>query len=188
MAKRKRVRKRSFSKKKGASFERKVCKALSLWMSGGKRADLFWRSAMSGGRATLGLRKGERHDAQAGDVSSIDPQGSELTARFFIECRFYKNLAVGGLVFGRGCKLVSFWRDTRVAAKRHGKEAILIAKQNNQPVLMLVPLSCFVVSDLHQVVVPRLDLRVLRFDEVLKYDSTLLRPPARIRARLRETR
>ena len=43
-------------KEKGSSFERLVCKRMSMWLSKGERDDLFWRSAMSGGRATVQLR------------------------------------------------------------------------------------------------------------------------------------
>jgi len=40
-------------KAKGASFERDICRRLSLWVSAGKQEDVFWRSAMSGGRSTV---------------------------------------------------------------------------------------------------------------------------------------
>src|SRR5215216_6431446 len=38
---------------KGPQWEREVCRALSLWVTNGERVDVFWRSAMSGGRATV---------------------------------------------------------------------------------------------------------------------------------------
>ena len=61
------------SKQKGAEFERKICKQLSRWIDS-NREDLFWRSAMSGGRATLKSNKGEV-SGQAGDITSIDKIG-----------------------------------------------------------------------------------------------------------------
>ena len=47
-----------YGKQKGGEYERTVCKKLSLWVSNGTRDDIFWRSAMSGGRATLQRKKG----------------------------------------------------------------------------------------------------------------------------------
>ena len=46
--------------KKGGGFERKTLKALSLWISKGERKDIFRRSIMSGGRATIALASGSK--------------------------------------------------------------------------------------------------------------------------------
>lgn len=92
---------------------------------------------MSGGRATLGMRKGEKHLSQGGDVSAIDPAGAPLTERFCIEIKFYKDLDLTGLWFGRGM-LYNFWVKARDDARRFGKEPMLIAKQNRYETLVLV--------------------------------------------------
>ena len=47
-------------KAKGSSFERLICKELSLWITGGEHQDVFWRSAMSGGRSTVAMKKGDK--------------------------------------------------------------------------------------------------------------------------------
>jgi hypothetical protein len=47
-------------KQKGSQFERDVCRELSLWVSHGKQEDVYWRSAMSGGRSTVAALKGAR--------------------------------------------------------------------------------------------------------------------------------
>ena len=127
-------------KAKGAGFERDICVALSGWLSRGKRKDLFWRSAMSGGRATLGMRKGEKHLSQGGDVSAIDPAGAPLTERFCIEIKFYKDLGFTGLWFGKGT-LYQFWTKARDDARRYGKEPMLIAKQNMQETVVLLSVN-----------------------------------------------
>lgn len=129
-------------KAKGANFERKICVALSQWISNKKRKDLYWRSAMSGGRATLGLRKGEKHLSQGGDVSAIDPLGAPLTERFCIEIKFYKDLDLGAFWLGYGT-LHRFWERVSEDARKYGKEPMLIAKQNLYPTLVLVSGSCF---------------------------------------------
>lgn len=115
-------------KQKGASFERAVCKHLSLWISKGKRDDIYWRSAMSGGRATLA--KGTR-GTQAGDISSIDSMGELLTNAFLIECKHYASLDLLPFVLNlRRGKLYKFWKHAFNDASAHGKYPMLIAKQN----------------------------------------------------------
>ncbi len=123
------------SKQKGGQFERDVCKALSLWVSGGSKKDVFWRSAMSGGRSTIGKNKGEVLSAQAGDISTISPIGYSLTNRFILEAKFYKSLEVSGLVTGTG-NLLSFWKVLKKDALFHKRVPLLIAKQNRIPTVL----------------------------------------------------
>lgn len=130
-------------KAKGGAFEREVCRTLSLYTSNGRRDDLFWRSAMSGGRATLKERKGQRATAQAGDISAIDPAGHVLTDHFLVECKFYKDLNLlsffGVPASGRsGGVLSKFWQDTVDKANTNAKHPLLIAKQNGRPPLLFV--------------------------------------------------
>jgi hypothetical protein len=156
-------------KAKGASFERKICVALSQWVSSKQRKDLFWRSAMSGGRATLGLRKGDKHLTQGGDVSAIDPLGALLTGRFCIEIKFYKDLDLAAFWLGRGT-LYRFWERASEDAKKYGKEPMLIAKQNLYPTLVLVSGSCFLARSERFVQwrSERMNVVVGQFDDLLK--------------------
>lgn len=57
---------------KGPSYEREVAKQLSLWWTKGDRDDLCWRTANSGGRATVRGRKGKRTAGHAGDLGATD--------------------------------------------------------------------------------------------------------------------
>src|SRR5215831_9763463 len=103
-------------KHKGGKFERKVCVALSKWLTEGKRTDCLWRSAMSGGRATVRGRKGEKLEAQRGDISAISPEGQRLMDKVVIECKHVRNLKLNqALVRGTGT-VYKFW-------KKLGKEA-----------------------------------------------------------------
>jgi hypothetical protein len=122
-------------KAKGASFERDICRQLSLWVSAGQQEDVFWRSAMSGGRSTVAHAKGKRMAAQAGDISCIHHIGSKLTDRFLLECKNYKDLNIAGLITGKG-NLIDFWNQTFHEAKRYDKLPFLIAKQNRMPTLI----------------------------------------------------
>jgi len=122
-------------KQKGASFERQVCVQLSLWMSGDKHEDYYWRSSMSGGRSTVAAKSGKRLAAQAGDISCVNQLGAAFTDQFYCECKSYRDLNYAGLFTGKG-KLIEFWRETRKQAAHYSKHPLLIAKQNQQPIII----------------------------------------------------
>ena len=127
-------RRGSGSKQKGGGFERAVCKHLSLWMSRGVHDDWFWRSAMSGGRATVQRAKGKRNQTQTGDVSAIHPQGARLTDKFVIECKSVKDLALHGLFVKPSYgALVNYWIKLCEDCTTCGKRPMLIARQNFFP-------------------------------------------------------
>lgn len=123
-------------KQKGAVFEREVCVLLSNWLSGGTQDDIFWRSAMSGGRATVAFKKGGKRLAnQAGDITCIHPTGNRFISAFAAECKFYASLDFQGLITGKG-KLVTFWDEINKQAERYAKYPFLIARQNRVPALI----------------------------------------------------
>lgn len=124
-------------KSKGSSFERDVCRRLSLWVSEDKHEDVFWRSSMSGGRATVAHKRGIRLTAQAGDICAIHPLGQPFLDNYLCECKHYRDLQLRGLLTGGG-KLIEFWREACTQADRYGRKPMLIAKQNNLPVLVCV--------------------------------------------------
>ena len=125
----------SLGKQKGAAFEREICKRLSLWVSEGKREDVFWRSAMSGGRATLLARSGKQ--AALGDVSAVHALGHTLINHVHIECKFYQNLGVESFFYRQGGKLEAFRVELCNQEKTSGKLTWLIAKQNRRPTLVV---------------------------------------------------
>ena len=118
-------------KTKGGNFEREICRKLSLWISAGERDDLFWRSSLSGGRATVAFKKGKQNLTQCGDISSIHPDGNVLTDRYLISCKFYSDLKLEGAMLGNKGGISQFWEECVAEAKRYGKQPILVAKQNN---------------------------------------------------------
>jgi len=117
------------SKAKGAQFERDICVILSKWITNGSREDVFWRSAMSGGRATVGYKSGKKLSSQAGDISCIQPIGHRFIQEFVPECKFYANLDYQGLLTGRG-KLLQFWNVLNEQSRRYKKHPFLICRQN----------------------------------------------------------
>jgi hypothetical protein len=152
-------------KQKGASFEREICVKLSLWVTAGGRKDVFWRSAMSGGRATVrGMDV-----RQSGDICAVAPEGHVLTDRWYIETKHVRDLNLWGLFTDLG-KLRQYWLLTCDLAHSRGKEPMLIAKQNNAPVLVCLPTKTTKTS---WKIEPRISVwqwgaDVLVFDELLK--------------------
>lgn len=63
---------------KGPKFEREICKQLSLWWTQDDEEPtdaVFWRTSMSGGRATVRQKKGKKTKNQLGDICATDPAG-----------------------------------------------------------------------------------------------------------------
>ena len=77
---------------KGSSFEREICKQLSLWWTDNERDDVFWRTSGSGARATTRRKNNIRTKYEYGDVAFTDPIGQPLMDAFLIELkRGYSN-------------------------------------------------------------------------------------------------
>ncbi len=74
-------------KQKGNAFEREICKMLSLWWSGNKRDDVFYRSQSSGGRATQRAKKGQTTSNHYGDVAATDAEGLPFTKFVTVEIK-----------------------------------------------------------------------------------------------------
>lgn len=117
-------------KAKGGEFERSVCKALSLWVSKGQNVDLYWRSALSGGRATVA--KGAVR--QGGDITAVAPEGHVLTDQFYLELKHYKKLSIDCFLKGKG-PLLDIWNTTVKEATKYNRIPVLIYKQNNWPTI-----------------------------------------------------
>ena len=124
-------------KQKGASFERSVAKALSLWVTDGKKEDCFWRSAMSGGRSTVHLKKGKKLDQHAGDITATSPEGHLLTDFCIIECKHYRNLRLDMFfIHGKGT-LAGFWRKLCKEGSHFKKQPFMVVRQNRIPTLVV---------------------------------------------------
>lgn len=72
---------------KGADYERFVCKTLSKWFSKGADDGWYWRTSMSGGRATIRSRKGQSTHGNASDITATCPQAKPLTDLISFECK-----------------------------------------------------------------------------------------------------
>jgi len=73
---------------KGQRFEREFCKRLSLWWTGGRRDDVFWRTVGSGAWVTMRKKRGmDAPRRQWGDVVAVDPEGEFLTEHVAFELK-----------------------------------------------------------------------------------------------------
>lgn len=125
-------------KQKGSEFERVICKALSLWVSEGQKEDLFWRSAMSGGRATVANKSGYILGNHAGDISATSIQGAGLTDRYYIEAKFYRSLQWDRFLLADTGLVAGFWTEAIKNAAVYKRQPILIAKQNRSATLIMM--------------------------------------------------
>lgn len=156
-------------KQKGAGFEREVCKQLSLWVSNGTNVDLYWRSAMSGGRATV--QKGKVR--QAGDITAVAPEGHILTDHFYLELKHYKKLSIDCLIKGKG-PLIDIWDTTLLEASKYNRIPALIYKQNNWPVMFVTTVTGIErLQIVDWLVLAASGMNFVRFDQLLKISFPL---------------
>lgn len=128
--------KKGRGKHKGSQFEREICARLSLWVSGGRRRDVFWRTATSGGRATVHKKRGEKL-RQSGDIGAVAPEGHCLTDKFYFELKAYRDLKLARFLLECAGPLGTFWRSVCKEAESYGKFPVLIAKQDRLPILVI---------------------------------------------------
>lgn len=158
---------------KGSNYEREICKRLSLWWTGGRRDDVFWRSAQSGGRATVRSRKGQQTVNSHGDAAAVDPDGAPLTDLFVIEIKrgysFHTAHDLLDLPEGRKkCQYVAWFDKAEEDCKAAGAFGWwLITRRDRRRPLIWMPhecASCFgqACSDVWVIDLPR--LRVLAAD------------------------
>jgi hypothetical protein len=170
-------------KSKGGQFERDICRALSLWVTRGKRDDIYWRSAMSGGRATVGLRSGKKRKAQAGDISYVDKKGKPLLDVFVIDCKFRQPKHVRFDVLltkaAYAGTVLEYWDKIRGEARKFNKRPMLIIKQNNAPTFVFVYLDDSIGGQRTKLFnraiayLPRRNVIIYELEDLLRYG----RPP-----------
>lgn len=130
---------------KGSSFEREVCKILSLWWSKGKRDDIFWRTSGSGARAKVRSKQKKSTFGQYGDIQATDPIGQPLIDLCTIELkRGYSKRTFADLIDKSNTaarqpyeKFIS----QAITDSRNSKSYtwILIVKRNGRQILILMP-------------------------------------------------
>jgi hypothetical protein len=163
--------------KKGSSFEREICRTLSLWWTG-NRDDVFWRASQSGGRATERAKKGKTTFGSYGDIAAVDPIGRPLLDFFTIELKIGKSHGHFGDLLDapikKKRKQFAFERTLEQAmsaatlAKSH--HWMLISKRDRREPVVFIPRKAW--NDLIRGMLP---LGAVMFDwDVLLHDRSVI--------------
>lgn len=144
MPKTKRKKRKGRGKGKGSAFERNICRTLSLWWSGGKHDDYLWRSAGSGGRATVRGKKGGRTTGHCGDISPCNACIQPLFDLLVIEAkRGYHNTVADLLDKTKTSKqqLFESWIEQAMRSKEHADSFawVLITKRDLREPMIYMP-------------------------------------------------
>jgi hypothetical protein len=125
---------------KGAAFERRTGVMLSLWLTGGRRADLFARNVLSGGRFTLAERKGLEL-GMPGDLMAAHPLAFDFLSTFLVECKHHASLKLEQYFFDIHLKgsLAKILAKAQAEANSVNLYPLIIAKQNRAEALIIMP-------------------------------------------------
>lgn len=137
--------------KKGSSFERAICKTLSLWLSKNKKDDIFWRTPGSGARATTRMKKQITTDDSAGDILAISKEGKIFTKNFLIEIKrgYSKQISLFPFIdFSVKVKkkpiLFQWWIKAEKERKQHKRKwSIIIFKRDRKETCVFLSKKVF---------------------------------------------
>ena len=136
-------KKKSTGSARGFPFERVICKLFSQWWAGEEGADIFWRTAQSGGRATSRKKAGKKTKAHYGDVCAIDPSGDPLMNLFTIDLkRGYPRTDIQGLLEGH--KGERSWHQWILDAQNDARNAgtpywMVVQKRDRRDTIVVTP-------------------------------------------------
>lgn len=116
------------NKNRANTWERQASKLLSLWISGGTRKNLFWRTASSGAKGSV--TKEANH---CGDITAVDPAGAEFCKEYYIECKWRREFDYSDL------GAIKKWITVEgTKARELGKALLMLIKGRNGEVYVLV--------------------------------------------------
>lgn len=134
---------------KGSSFEREICRLLSLWWSYDKRDDIFWRTSGSGARAKTRSKKGISTFGQYGDIQATDPLGQHLIDVCSIELkRGYSQVSFANLIDkpeGAAEQLYEKFILQAITDNRNSNSLtwMLIVKRDRRETIVLIPFNFY---------------------------------------------
>ena len=125
--------------RKGSAYERTLCRQFSLWITNGKRDDIFWRNITSGAQFTSAARRG-RQTGIPGDMKATDQLGYPFLAKFMVEFKHHKNIHLEQYLFDKAgtSPLARIIAKARAEASSAGLEPLVIAKQNRREAMVFV--------------------------------------------------
>lgn len=132
-------------KGKGSAFERLICDQLSAWWTGDPGKSVFWRTANSGGRATVRGRKGKATAGSAGDIGATEADGEGLLKRVCFELkRGYSKFTPYDLIDRPDHYNKQVWEDWINQARRSQQHAgamywMVIHRRDKRPTMCVFP-------------------------------------------------
>ena len=166
-------------KAKGSSYERKVSKMLSLWLSDGESNDWVWRTASSGAKATQVASSKYYH----GDLMPVHEKANWFFNYFSVECKNVAkiNLNLFHLFTGSKIQLHQYWKQSvNDAVKSHRIPLLIFHLPHTKFELLMFRISDFKYIDFKLKWLPFIELpsklTVYRLDQVLQHiDSVSLK-------------
>lgn len=109
---------------------------LSLWLTEGKRKDLFCRTVLSGGQHTVS----EGKKGTPGDLMANHPEAFDFMSLFSIEAKHHKSIDLDKYLWDQKQKtFLSLVVKKAVAqASKLNLNALVVAKQNYYPAIILM--------------------------------------------------
>jgi hypothetical protein len=132
---------------KGSSFERDICRQLSLWWSYGQRDDLYWRCAGSGAMAKTRSKVGKNTFGQYGDIQATDPIGQPLLDVFTIEVkRGYSSASFMNMLDKPDSAAMQVWESFFQQVSQDSKNAkskswMIIWRRDRKQALVYMPMT-----------------------------------------------
>lgn len=135
---------------KGPSYERTICRQLSLWLSEGVDDSWLWRSSQSGGRATTRAKKGKTTKGHCGDICATCRDAEFFTDLVTVEvkCGYNRSAFMADLLDrkkwpsgkARKATMLGMIEQAQAAAKRAGTPYyMLIHKRDCREALVYLP-------------------------------------------------
>ncbi|KXH69820.1 MAG: hypothetical protein AM326_01735 [Candidatus Thorarchaeota archaeon SMTZ-45] len=131
---------------KGADSERETCKELGQWWAG--RSDVFWRTAGSGGRATMRAKRKKKTAYEYGDITFTDPIGKPLIDFFLLENKSGYKDDISIVDFIDSAKkeptLLKWWRKAELEKRLAGRYySVIIFRRTRRRKCIFLPYDLF---------------------------------------------
>lgn len=179
------MKKKGGGSRKGSGFEREICTTLSMWYC--NRDDTLWRTAGSGGRATVRGRKGKTTLGGSGDVWSTDPMSKPLMDFVTFEVkRGYSKFTPFDMLDKKPKAKKQQWEMWMEQAELSRKNAgskywAIISRRNQRDTVIMMPYRMAEELEIEILDIPKIayttklapkqfvDVLIFRLDDVLKY-------------------
>lgn len=144
------------NKSKGSAFEREICKRLTIWLIGKDKPIQFWRSAASGGLATLN----SKNITVTGDIQALTPEAMKIAKYISFEAKTgYKDATFDNFFKDNKSDILrSFWIQCVSSARKSDKFAVLIFRKKGCQVIIGIDENMFKKFSKYLKLMPKLEI------------------------------